>query len=131
MEIDRVIKIVDELNELSNKFSDDELRIVTYLLIRYGTTTCKYYIDDSDLEEISKEIKNRETIFDEELNYKVDKILNDSDKANDEEIKFIQICISKIEEQQNRKLNSEEIRLIKNVAPIMRLSGNEEKLKAL
>ena len=76
MEIDRVIKIVDELNELSDKFSDDELRIVIYLLIRYGTTTCKYYIDDSDLEKICKEIKDRETIFDEELNYKVDKILN-------------------------------------------------------
>ena len=49
MEIDRVIKIVDELNDLSDKFSDDELRIATYLLIRYGTTTCKYYIDDSDV----------------------------------------------------------------------------------
>ena len=131
MKIDRVIKIVDELNDLSDKFSDDELRIATYLLIRYGTTTCKYYIDDSDLEEIYKEIKNRETIFDENLNYKVDKILNNSDKANDEDVKFIQLCISKIEEQQNRKLNSEEIRLIKNVAPIMRLSGNEEKLKSL
>ena len=27
MEIDRVIKIVNELNELSDKFSDDELRV--------------------------------------------------------------------------------------------------------
>ena len=131
MEIDRVVKIVDELNDLSDKFSDNELRVASYLLIRYGTTTCKYYIDDSDLEEIYKEIKNRETIFDENLNYKVDKILNNSDKANDEDIKFIQMCISKIEEQQNRKLNSEEIRLVKNVAPIMRLNGNEEKLKGM
>lgn len=129
MEIDRVIKIVDELNDLSDKFSDDELRVASYLLIRYGTSTCKYYIDDSDLEKICKEIKDRETIFDEELNYNIDKILNNSDNVKDEDIKFIQICINKIEEQQNRKLNSEEIRLIKNVAPIMRLAGNEEILK--
>ena len=131
MEIDRVIKIVDELNDLLDKYSDDELRVVSYLLIRYGTSTCKYYIDDSDLEKICKEIKDRETIFDEDLNYNVDKILNNSDKANDEDIKFIQMCINKIEEQQKRKLNSEEIRLIKNVAPIMKLNGNEEKLKGM
>ena len=131
MEIDRVIKIVDELNDLSDKFSDDELRVASYRLIRYGTSTCKYYIDYSDLEKICKEIKDRETIFDEELNYNIDKILNSSDKANDEDVKFIQMCIDKIEEQQNRKLNSEEIRLIKNVAPIMRLNGNEEKLKGM
>lgn len=129
MEIDRIVKIVDELNDLSDKFSDDELRVASYLLIRYGTSTCKYYIDDSDLEKICKEIKDRETIFDEELNYNIDKILNNSDNVKDEDIKFIQICINKIEEQQNRKLNSEEIRLIKNVAPIMRLAGNEEILK--
>ena len=131
MEIDRVVKIVDELNDLSDKFSDNELRVASYLLIRYGISTCKYYIDDSDLEKIYNEINNRETIFDEDLNYNVDKILNNSDKANNEDIKFIQMCISKIEEQQNRKLNSEEIRLVKNVAPIMRLNGNEEKLKGM
>ena len=131
MEIDRVIKIVNELNELSDKFSDDELRVASYLLIRYGTSTCRYYIDDSDLEQICKEIKKRATIFDEELNYKVDKILNNSDKANDENNKFIELCIFKIEEQQNRKLNSEEIRLIKNVATIMKLNGNEKKLKGV
>lgn len=131
MEIDRVIKIVDEINDLSDKFSDDELIVASYLLIRHGTSTCKYYIDDSDLEKIYKEIKKRETIFDEELNYNVDKILNDSDKANNEDVKFIEMCINKIEEQQNRKLNSEEIRLVKNIAPIMRLNGNEEKLKGM
>lgn len=131
MEIDKIIKIVDELNDLSDRFSDDELIVASYLLIRYGTSTCKYYIDDSDLEQIYKEIKKRETIFNEDLNYNVDKILNNSDKANNEDVKFIQMCISKIEEQQNKKLNSEEIRLIKNVAPIMRLNGNEEKLKGM
>lgn len=100
MEIDRVIKIVDELNDLSNKFSDNELRVASYLLIRYGTATCRYYIDDSDLEQICKEIKERATIFDEELNYRVDKILNNNDKANNENNKFIELCIYKIEEQQ-------------------------------
>lgn len=131
MKIDKIVKIVDELNDLSDKFSDEELRVASYLLIRYGTSTCKYYIDDSDLEKIYKEIKKRTTIFDEELNYKVDKILNNSDKADLEDKKFIQTCINTIEEQQNRKLNAEEIRLIKTVAPIMRLTGREEKMKGI
>ena len=33
---------------------------------------------------------------------------------------------SKIEEKQSRKLNTEEIRLIKTVAPIMRLTATED-----
>ena len=40
--------------------------------------------------------------------------------------KFIQMCISKIEEKQSRKLNAEEIRLIKTVAPIMRLTATDD-----
>ena len=36
------------------------------------------------------------------------------------------MCISKIEEKQSRKLNTEEIRLIKTVASIMRLTATED-----
>lgn len=126
MEIERIVKIVEELDELSNKFSDNEVIIACYLLIRYGTETCKYYIDETDLDKIYKTISSRHTLFDEHLNYKIDKILNNSSEENIENKKFIKKCMSTIEEKQKRKLNAEEIRLIKTVAPIMRLTAKED-----
>lgn len=127
MEIDRVVRIVEELDELSNKFSDNEVIVACYLSIRYGTRTCKYYIDDTDLDKIYKTISKHHTLFDEHLNYKIDKILNESSEEDIEDKKFIQKCISTIEEKQSRKLNTEEIRLIRNVAPIIRLSSENDK----
>ena len=106
MDIERIIKIIEELDDLSNKFSDNEVIIACYLSIRYGTHTCKYYIDNTDLDKIHKEISKCRTLF--------------------ENKKFIQMCTSKIEEKQSRKLNTEEIRLIKTVAPIMRLTATED-----
>ena len=49
-----------------------------------------------------------------------------SSEEDIENKKFIQMCISKIEEKQSRKLNVEEIKLIKTVAPIMRLTATED-----
>lgn len=126
MEIERIIRIVEELDELSNKFSDNEVIIACYLSIRYGTKTCKYYIDDSDLDKIYKTISKYKTLFDEHLNYKIDKILNESSEEDIEDKKFIQTCIRTIEEQQNRKLNTEEIRLIRNIAPIIKRTSNND-----
>lgn len=126
MDIERIIKIIEELDDLSNKFSDNEVIIACYLSIRYGTHTCKYYIDNTDLDKIHKEISKRRTLFDKNLNYRIDKILNNSSEEDIENKKFIQMCISKIEEKQSRKLNAEEMRLIKTVAPIMRLTATED-----
>ena len=82
MDNQRIIKIVEVLDELSNKFSTDEVLIASYIAIRYGTYTCKYYIDDTDLDKINKEISKCGSLFDETLNYRIDKILNNNDKTN-------------------------------------------------
>ena len=90
MDIERIIKIIEELDDLSNKFSDNEVIIACYLSIRYGTHTCKYYIDNTDLDKIHKEISKCRTLFDENLNYRIDKILNNSSEEDIENKKFIQ-----------------------------------------
>ena len=62
MEIERIIKIIEKLDDLSNKFSDNEVIMACYLSIRYGTHTCKYYIDNTDLDKIHKEIRLIKTV---------------------------------------------------------------------
>ena len=56
-------------------------------------------------------------LFEIEYNDRVNKILNNIDENNKN---YIQICIDKIKEKQNRELTSEEIRLIETIAPIMK-----------
>lgn len=70
---------MNELEKLLNKYDTKEFIAATYILIRYGLILYENYIDSIDVECILKEIKKCDTIFDEELNYKIDKILN-SDK---------------------------------------------------
>lgn len=76
---ERIHEIIKELDNLSSKYSDDEVIIASYISIRYGTFNFENYIDSTDLEKISKEINKCSTIFDEELNYKIDKILNNKE----------------------------------------------------
>ena len=83
-------------------------------------------LENPEIDKIHKEISKCRTLFDENLNYRIDKILNNSSEEDIENKKFIQMCISKIEEKQRRKLNAEEIRLIKTVAPIMKLTAKED-----
>lgn len=71
--------LMNELEKLLNKYDTKEFITATYILIRYGLIVYENYIDSIDVECILKEIKKCDTIFDEELNYKIDKILN-SDK---------------------------------------------------
>ena len=121
MDRDRIYEIIKELDNLSIKFSDNEVIIACYISIRYGTSNFENYIDNSDLDKIFKEISKCHTLFDDELNYKIDRILNNSEDENNH---FIQICIDKIKEKQNRELTDEEIRLIKTIAPIMKSEGH-------
>lgn len=78
MDIEGIVKILEELDELSIRFSDNEVIIACYLSIRYGTRTCKYYIDNTDLDKIFKTISRHNTLFDGDLNHKIDKILNEN-----------------------------------------------------
>lgn len=43
MDIERIIKIIEELDDLSNKFSDNEVIIACYLSIRYGMDLCQVF----------------------------------------------------------------------------------------
>lgn len=79
MNKEKLIELIKTIEQTSKKFTDDEFNIAMYLYIRYGNFTLKNYIDSSDLEKINKELKQRHTLFDEELNYKVDRILNNKE----------------------------------------------------
>ncbi len=77
MEKKKIQNIIRELNDISTKYTNNEIIIAIYIWIRYGTTTFNNYIDETELNKIFEEIKNYTTIFDEQLNYNIDKILND------------------------------------------------------
>ena len=72
----KIQNIIRELNDISTKYTDNEMIIAIYIWIRYGTNTFNNYIDEAKLNKIFEEIKNYTTIFDEQLNYNIDKILN-------------------------------------------------------
>lgn len=76
MEKKKIQNIIRELNDISTKYTNNEIIIAIYIWIRYGTTTFNNYIDETELNKIFEEIKNNITIFDEQLNYRIDKILN-------------------------------------------------------
>lgn len=76
MEKKKIQNIIRELNDISTKYTNNEIIIAIYIWIRYGTTTFNNYIDETELNKIFEEIKNYTTIFDEQLNYNIDKILN-------------------------------------------------------
>ncbi len=76
MEKKKIQNIIRKLNDISTKYTDNEMIIAIYIWIRYGTTTFNNYIDETELNKIFEEIKNNITIFDEQLNYRIDKILN-------------------------------------------------------
>lgn len=77
MEKKKIQNIIRELNDISTKYTDNEIIIAIYIWIRYGINTFNNYIDEAKLNKIFEEIKNYTTIFDEQLNYNIDKILND------------------------------------------------------
>ena len=76
MEKKKIQNIIRKLNDISTKYTDNEMIIAIYIWIRYGTNTFNNYIDEAKLNKIFEEIKNYTTIFDEQLNYNIDKILN-------------------------------------------------------
>lgn len=117
MDRERIYEIMKELDKLSEKYSDNEVIIASYISIRYRTSNFENYIDSSGLDKVFKEISKCRTLFDNDLNYRIDRILNN---IEDENNNFIQICIDKVKEKRNRELTDEEIRLITTIAPIMK-----------
>ena len=70
---DEVWKV--EIESICKRYSDKDFMIAVYLAIRYNNKTFKEDINDNHIDKISKEIKNKLTLFDEGLNRKIDRII--------------------------------------------------------
>lgn len=80
MDKEKIKKLIEIVEEKSQKYTNDEFILAVYLLIRYGKSTFENYIDSTDLDKIHKELRTKSTIFDEELNYNIDIILNNKEQ---------------------------------------------------
>lgn len=76
MDREIIKEIMNQLEKLSNKYTDNDVRLAFYILHRYGMFEFNNYISNDELTKISKELKRKHTIFDEDFNYQVDMILN-------------------------------------------------------
>lgn len=76
MDRKRIEKIINELDNISEKNYDNDFILAIYIYFRYGLFQFNNYICDNELEEINKILKQRYTIFDEDINNEVQKILN-------------------------------------------------------
>lgn len=83
MDRKRIEKIINEIDNISQKNYDDDFNLAMYLYVRYGLHHFKYYIDDNELEEINKVLKRYDSLFNEDLNDDIRLILNDDE--DDEE----------------------------------------------
>ncbi len=72
----RVKSLIKLLENFETVFKNDELIIAIYIYYRYGLKTFNKEISGKKLNKIYDEIKKKETIFREDMNYKIDKILN-------------------------------------------------------
>lgn len=81
MNIDRskIEKIINEIDNTYQKYSDDEFNLAMYLYIRYGLHQFNNYICDDELEEINKILKRYDSLFNEDLNDDISLILNEED----------------------------------------------------
>lgn len=83
MNRNKIEKIINEIDNISQKNCDDDFNLAMYLYVRYGLHHFKYYIDDNELEEINKVLKRYDSLFNEDLNDDIRLILNDDE--DDEE----------------------------------------------
>lgn len=77
-----VEKIMDELDELTKKYGTETFTIAVYIYMRFGKFDFKYYIDNTDLEEMAKEIVKADTIFNSDLNDTTMEIYVEDDEEN-------------------------------------------------
>jgi len=79
MDKDKIRLIIKDLDQISNKYGTDNFYLAMYILLRYGTFTFEDTITNSKLEKIFEVIRKQGTLYDAELNHKIDKILNADD----------------------------------------------------
>ena len=72
-----ILRALDDLERLFKKYKDEVLVITAcFLAIRYDKKTCNT-LENKNLNEIYNIVKKYRTIFDEQLNYEVDRVIND------------------------------------------------------
>lgn len=76
MDRKRIEKIINDLDNMSQKNYNDDFNLAIYIYIRYGLFEFNNYICDDELKEINQVLKQRSTIFDEDINDEVKMILN-------------------------------------------------------
>lgn len=76
MDRKRIEKIINDLDNMSQKNYNDDFNLAIYIYIRYGLFEFNNYICDDELEKINKILKQHSTIFDEDINDEVKMILN-------------------------------------------------------
>ena len=76
MDRTKIEEIINELDNISEKNYDNDFILAIYIYIRYGLFQFNNYICNDELKEINKILKQRCTIFDEDINNEVQKILN-------------------------------------------------------
>ena len=76
MDRKRIEKIINDLDNISQKNYNDDFNLAIYIYIRYGLWEFNNYICDDELEKINKILKQHSTIFNEDINDEVKMILN-------------------------------------------------------
>lgn len=84
MDRSKIEKLINELDNIYEKYTDDTFNLAMYLHIRYGLHHFKYYINDDELNEINKILKRHSTLFDEDINDEVRLILNADDEDEED-----------------------------------------------
>ena len=72
----RIEKIMNEIDDILQRNYDDDFCLGIYLFIRYGVFRFKNYINDDELEQINKVLKQYSSLFDENINDDVKMILD-------------------------------------------------------
>lgn len=76
MDRKRIEKIINDLDNISQKNYNDDFNLAIYIYVRYGLFEFNNYICDDELNEINQVLKQHSTIFDEDINDEVKMILN-------------------------------------------------------
>ena len=72
----RVKSLIKLFENFETVFKNDELITAIYIYYRYGLKTFNKEISGKKLNKIYDKIKKKETIFREDMNHEIDKILN-------------------------------------------------------
>lgn len=73
----KIDKIMNEIDNISQRNYDDDFTLAFYIYFRLGKSNFENYVCDDELEEINKVLKRHSTLFDEDINDEVRMILND------------------------------------------------------